>query len=78
MLSTYFQGGGGAYGDYMSNQLKEKTISINDYMRDAVGANNYIEPPEPSATVFFEDNTHYARRTGQQMINVVQTFLGEH
>ena len=65
------------YADYISNQLKEKTISINDYMRDAVGADNYIEPPDPSTTVFFEDNTHYARRTGQQMISVVQTFLGD-
>jgi hypothetical protein len=77
-LSGRLHFAGVPYGDYMSNQLQEKTISINDYMRDAVGSNNYIEPPEPSATVFFEDNTHYARRTGQQMINVVQTFLGQH
>jgi hypothetical protein len=64
--------------DRMPQRLQQSTARINDYMRDAVGAENFLQPPDPSTTVFFNDDTHYARRTGRQMINVVRNFLETH
>ncbi len=64
--------------DRMPQRLQQSTTTINDYMRDAVGAENFLQPPDPATTVFFNDDTHYARRTGRQMINVVRNFLDTH
>jgi hypothetical protein len=61
--------------DLMSAQKQANTDAVNDCLRQGAGADHYIEPVDRTETVFFEDDTHYVRRTGTQMINNVQTFF---
>lgn len=61
--------------DLMPTQRQANTDAVNECLREGAEAGHYIEPVDRTETIFFEDDTHYVRRTGTQMINNVQEFF---
>ena len=61
--------------DRMSVQRQDRIDAINERLRAAAGTGHYIEPADPETTIFFNDDIHYSRRTGTQMVNIVQDFF---
>ena len=61
--------------DRMSLQRQNKIEAINKRLRAGAGTGHYIEPADPETAIFFNDDVHYSRRTGTQMVNIVQDFF---
>jgi hypothetical protein len=61
----------------MPRELQDDIARINDFLNEQTETGHFIEPANDAQTVFFNDNIHYTRRTGTQMVNIVRNFFLE-